>query len=102
MNHQDYIDRRSAKDPEFRQEFAIATAELKLATAIAQRRMAAGITTGELAERAGVPKDRLEAIEEGDDIKIHEVLRIADALDLAVGIEPEFRLSATPVAHMAV
>ena len=92
MSHQDYVSRRSESDPEFREELALATAELQLATAIAERRMARELEPGDLAERVGIAEDRLEAIEDGDQITIVEALRLAHELDLSIAIEPGFRL----------
>jgi transcriptional regulator with XRE-family HTH domain len=102
MNHEDYVNRRSEQDPEFRHELALATAELRLATAIAERRMANGMELADLAEIAGISMDRLEAIEDGDRITVIEALVLAHALDMTVAVEPGFRLSATPVARVAL
>lgn len=101
MNHQDYVTQRSERDPAFRHEFAIATAELALATAIAERRFALDMTTQELAQSTGISEERIEAIEEGDQILISEVLRLTHFLDIMVAIEPGFRLSASPAARAA-
>lgn len=101
MNHQDYVSRRSDLDPKFRQELALATAELQLATAIVERRMTRNIELGDLAERVGIVEDRLEAIEEGDQITIVEALRLAHELDLSIAIEPGFRLNAVSIARVA-
>lgn len=92
MNHQDYVSRRSEEDPEFRQELALATAELQLATAIAERRLAKNLELGDLAQSVGIAVERLEAIEDGDRITIVEALRLAHELDLSIAIEPGFHL----------
>ena len=102
MRHQEYIARRSEQDPNFRLELAIATAELKLATAIAERRLSREISVGEVAEATGISVERLEAIEEGDNVTIAEALRIAHALDITIGIEPSFQLSAVPATSVAL
>ena len=101
MNHEDYVSRRSEEDPEFRQDRALAPADLQLATAIAERRMTRNIELGDLAERVGILEDRLEAIEDGDQITIVEALRLAHELDLSIAIEPEFRLFAVSIAQVA-
>ena len=101
MNHQDYVGRRGEEDPEFRQELALATAELQLATAIAERRMTRNIELGDLAERVGIAEDRLEAIEDGDQITIVEALRLAHELDLSIAIEPGFRLFSVSITRVA-
>lgn len=94
MKHDDYIARRLEREPEFRQELAIATAELALATAIAKQRTESHVASGDLAERIGVSEDRLAAIEEADQISLAEVLRIANVLGITVSVEPGFRLTA--------
>lgn len=102
MNHQDYVTRRSDRDPEFRRELAIATAELKLATAIAERRMATGIALSDLAMTTGISEERLVAIEDGDAITVSEILAITHVLHLTIDIGPDFRLSAAPAAQAAL
>lgn len=101
MSHEDYVSRRSERDPEFRQELALATAELQLATAIAERRLASDIELGDLAKRVGIGEDRLEAIEDGDQITIVEALRLAHELDLSIAIEPGYRLFSVSIARVA-
>lgn len=93
--HDDYIARRSERDPEFRQELAIATAELALATAIAKHRAEGDMDPSALAEQIGISEERLAAIEEADQISLAEVLKIANVLGMTVSVEPDFHLTTT-------
>jgi transcriptional regulator with XRE-family HTH domain len=76
-----------------RQERSNLSRQVRLAIPIAERRISAGVSVHDLAERVGTPEERIEAIERGEDITVAEAIRIAHVLDMAVAIEPD---SGTP------
>jgi hypothetical protein len=94
MNRQEYVSERSQRDPRFKVEHHAATAELELAEVLARRRRERGVPLAKLSDIAGIPTERLEAIDAGESMTFHEVLWLLRAIETAVTIDPGFRISA--------
>lgn len=66
------------KDPELR--------ELRLGQKLEEMRLARGLTLSQLAERAGLPEERVEAFEAEREVPaVGDLVRLADALDVSIG-----------------
>ena len=96
MSIDSYVQERSAREPRFGNEVAVARSELDLATSLTRWRHNREMTLGQIAEITGMPEERIEAIEEGDAITVSEVLWLAQALNLVVSIGPNFCLTVSP------
>jgi len=59
----------------------------ELGRRLARRRLDAGLTQADAAERAGIGKRTLERIEGGHDTQVGTLLRLLGALDLMDGVE---------------
>jgi transcriptional regulator with XRE-family HTH domain len=59
----------------------------ELGRRLARRRLDAGLTQADAAERAGIGKRTLERIEGGHDTQVGTLLRLLAALDLMDGVE---------------
>ena len=64
-----------------------AAALAELGHRLARRRLDAGLTQAEAAERAGIGKRTLERIEKGEDTQVGTLLRLLAVLDLMDGVE---------------
>ena len=100
MNHQTYLTERSGRDPRFADERKAAIAELALGELLVDRRMERNLSVEQLAEVTGISKARLDDIEAGESLTLHEVLWLVHALDLDVMIGPGFMVSSgTPISE---
>jgi transcriptional regulator with XRE-family HTH domain len=93
MSHSDYVSRRSERDPRFEVELQAAAAELAIGEAIVRRWQEREISQPHLAELTGISPERLEAIEAGDTLTLHELIWLAHVLDLSVVIAPNFNVT---------
>jgi transcriptional regulator with XRE-family HTH domain len=93
MRHQDYVNERSRREPRFQAERQAAAAELALGEALVLRRHERGVSLADLADVTGISEARLESIEEGDSMTLHEFLWLLHALETGITIEPGFRVS---------
>lgn len=92
MSHQDYIADRTRREPRLQAEIAAAEAELAVGELIVNRRREHGMSLAEIAEMSGITLSRLEAIEEGDALTLHELLWLLHALDLSVAFDQDFHI----------
>lgn len=90
MKHKTSMAERSVRDPRFADERKAALAELALGEVLIRRRLERDVSLLELADTTGIPQDRLEAIEAGDSLTLHEVLWLVHALDAPVSIGAGF------------
>ena len=99
MSHRDYVRERGQREPRFAVERQAMDAELALGEAIVRRREERAISVAELADVTGIPAERLEAIEEGDTLTLHEMLWLLHALELSVILGPDFQLATKALRH---
>lgn len=59
-----------------------------VAHALRARRRALGLTQEDVAVLAGVSTRWLRKVEQGENVRLHEVLRVLDVLGLALRVEP--------------
>lgn len=84
---------RDWQDPEYRHEYARATAEQKLCWQIRVTRIKRGMTKSELAKKAKVHRNTIARYEghsncnANEEIRMSTLLKIARALDVAICIE---------------
>lgn len=93
MNHGTYVAERTARDPRFADERSAAIAELAVGEMIVRRRVARGMSLQTLSDMTGISEARLDDLEAGESLSLHELLWLAHALDLNVSIGPGFAIS---------
>jgi hypothetical protein len=93
-----YIQERSAREPRFAHEVAVARSELDLATSLVRWRHDRRLTLGQIAELTGMTEERVQAIEDGGGMTVSEVLWFAQALNIVVSISPNFCLTLSPAS----
>lgn len=104
MSHRNYVADREQREPRFTVERQAAIAELALGEALVRRRHEWNITLAQLAKQTGISEERLEAIEEGESMTLHEVLWLLHALDVSLTIGTDFDLipRATTISKRSV
>lgn len=93
MSHRNYVAAREQREPRFAAERQVAFAELALGEALVRRRHEWSITLAQLAKQTGISEERLEAIEEGESMTLHEVLWLLHALEVSLTIGTDFDLT---------
>lgn len=101
MKHETYVAERTAREPRFADERKAAAAELRLGELLVRRRVEHDVSIASLAELTGISESRLDDIEAGDGLTLHEVLWLVHVLDLNVAIEAGFAVSATAASQHA-
>ena len=92
MSHQRYITERQQRDPRFGAERQVAAAELLLGETLVRRRHEMSISLAQLAAKTGIAEERLEDIEAGESLTLHEVLWLLHGLEVSVIIGPGFEV----------
>lgn len=89
MNLEEYIAKRSARDPEFREALAHLEPEYAFRRKLIEARLTAGLTQRQLAERIGTKQSSISRLEGGDAQPSFDMLRrLAAALDVSFEIKP--------------
>jgi transcriptional regulator with XRE-family HTH domain len=92
MSHQRYVTERQQREPRFGAERQVAAAEFFLGETLARRRHELNVSLAQLAATTGITEERLEEIEAGDSLTLHEVLWLLHALEVSVIIGPDFEV----------
>lgn len=78
-----YVEKRKAKEPEFRQAWEEGAADLEFQKAIVGARLAAGFSQRQLAERIGTSQSAVARMEAGTyRPRVETLLRLAEALQV--------------------
>lgn len=98
VKHETYVAERTAREPRFADERKVASAELALGESLVRRRVDRDVSLARLSELTGIPETRLDDIEAGDALTLHEDLWLSHALELDLAIRAGFSVSATPAS----
>ena len=95
MTFREYLDRRLADNPEFRDAFEALGPEFEFIRTIIRARLEAGLTQRELADRIGSSQSAVARLEGGGGLpNTRTLLRLANALDLTFEIAPDQTIKA--------
>lgn len=76
-----YMQERSARDPEFAENYEVGYADFKIGVILRQAREAAGLTQDEVAQRLQTQKSAISRIENhADDVRLSTIRRYAEAV----------------------
>jgi transcriptional regulator with XRE-family HTH domain len=93
MSHRDYIADRIRREPRFQAELEVAEAELAIGELLVNRWHEKNLSIAQLMELTGISQERLEAVEAGDSMTLHEVLWLLHALDVSISIDQDFHVA---------
>ena len=90
MKHRDYVAQREANDPEFREACEKLRPEYEYRRALISRRLAAGLSQREMAERLGVSQSMVAKLETGRArLTVDTLHRLAATLGVDFVITPQ-------------
>lgn len=82
-----YMQERSARDPEFAENYEVGYADFKIGVILRQAREAAGLTQDEVAQRLQTQKSAISRIENhADDVRLSTIRRYAEAVGTTLQI----------------
>lgn len=104
MHHRTYVAERIERGPRFADERSAAIAELAVGEMIVRRRVVRDASLQILSDTTGIPEARLDDIEAGESLSLHELLWLVHARELNIAIDPGFTISAAAPAgrHQAM